>query len=442
MVYSMMSQTTLPKSFEDYALESVAHILKMVPTKKVEKIPYKFFENSLISQEASGSLEDLEVTQKEDTHPSKNTSEHHDEDEHKLLNLKPTEKKRRQDDQDQDPSTNSEKEKKKRKQKDSESSKKDKDQAGSSKKGKSPSKSSKTNISVNAEETVHDLEIDVRESVEDDVVDAEDPSQADSNEPTFDDVPKQSWFNEMVNTEKDLLVFDDVIGLIINFTKFTKNCLKKDKITKVGLEGPAFKSLKGKHRNYIELLYNFQQWYLALTNKLDWVNPEGDRIPHDLNKPLPFHGAPGRLTIIIDFFLNKDLDYLTNENVEKKYATSLTKPKATSHWEYTFKEVDFLRLNFNDIEDVYVLYVQNKLYHLTGDEQTDLVTDLVTALWFFIRRTVINKRVEDVQLGVENYQTILNIKMPQLRCVGLDIKEPYTMVSLFEQGQQQAADES
>nr|GEW65385.1 retrotransposon protein, putative, Ty1-copia subclass [Tanacetum cinerariifolium] len=41
MVRSMMSQTTLLKSFWDYALETVAPILNMVPTKKVEKIPYE-----------------------------------------------------------------------------------------------------------------------------------------------------------------------------------------------------------------------------------------------------------------------------------------------------------------------------------------------------------------------------------------------------------------
>ncbi|GJR14127.1 retrotransposon protein, putative, ty1-copia subclass [Tanacetum coccineum] len=148
MVRSMMSQTTLPKSFWDYALETAARILNMVPTKKVEKTPYKvwhgqapklsylkvwgcealvkrdtltkpdkleprsikcifvgypketmgysfyyppenkvlvarnaeFLENSLITQEASGSLEDLEIIQEEDTHPSINTSLHHEED--------------------------------------------------------------------------------------------------------------------------------------------------------------------------------------------------------------------------------------------------------------------------------------------------------------------------------------------------------------------------
>nr|GEX20041.1 hypothetical protein [Tanacetum cinerariifolium] len=41
MVRSMMSQTTLPKSFWDYALETVVRILNMVPTKKFEKTPYE-----------------------------------------------------------------------------------------------------------------------------------------------------------------------------------------------------------------------------------------------------------------------------------------------------------------------------------------------------------------------------------------------------------------
>nr|GEX42656.1 zinc finger, CCHC-type [Tanacetum cinerariifolium] len=90
MVRSMMSQTTLPKSFWDYALETAARILNMVLTKKVEKTPYKnkvlvarndeFLENSLIDQDASGSLEDLEIIQEEDTHPSLDTSLNQEED--------------------------------------------------------------------------------------------------------------------------------------------------------------------------------------------------------------------------------------------------------------------------------------------------------------------------------------------------------------------------
>ncbi|GJV29612.1 retrotransposon protein, putative, ty1-copia subclass [Tanacetum coccineum] len=40
----------------------------------------KFLENSLITQETSRSLEDLEIIQEEHTHPSINTSSHHEED--------------------------------------------------------------------------------------------------------------------------------------------------------------------------------------------------------------------------------------------------------------------------------------------------------------------------------------------------------------------------
>ncbi|GKB76908.1 retrotransposon protein, putative, ty1-copia subclass [Tanacetum coccineum] len=43
MVRSMMSQITIPKSFWDYAFESAARILNMVPTKKFEKTPYEIW---------------------------------------------------------------------------------------------------------------------------------------------------------------------------------------------------------------------------------------------------------------------------------------------------------------------------------------------------------------------------------------------------------------
>nr|GFA90305.1 hypothetical protein [Tanacetum cinerariifolium] len=44
----------------------------------------KFLENSLITQEASGSLEDLEIIQEDDTHPSIDTSLNHEEDDQEI----------------------------------------------------------------------------------------------------------------------------------------------------------------------------------------------------------------------------------------------------------------------------------------------------------------------------------------------------------------------
>ncbi|GJR06672.1 retrotransposon protein, putative, ty1-copia subclass [Tanacetum coccineum] len=110
MVRSMMNLTTLSLSFWDYALESIARILNMVPTMKVDKTPYElwyakvpnlsylketmgyyfyfspenrivvasyieFFKKNILSQEVSGRAKDLKEIQDKDTSPSKNTSE-------------------------------------------------------------------------------------------------------------------------------------------------------------------------------------------------------------------------------------------------------------------------------------------------------------------------------------------------------------------------------
>nr|GEV24140.1 hypothetical protein [Tanacetum cinerariifolium] len=63
----------------------------------------------------------------------------------------------------------------------------------------------------------------------------------------------------------------------------------------------------------------------------DDTTPKQDRCPYDLSKPLSLQGPSGRTTILVDFFFNKDLEYLETGNKEKKYASSLTKPKAARY---------------------------------------------------------------------------------------------------------------
>nr|GEY16742.1 hypothetical protein [Tanacetum cinerariifolium] len=130
MVQSMMSQTTLPKSFWDYAFETAARILNMVPTKKgceafvkrdtltkpdkLDPRSFKnifvgyskktmgysfhnpsenkvfvarnaeFFESKLLDLKASGSVEDLELIQEEDTTPPVDTGLDHEEDDQEI----------------------------------------------------------------------------------------------------------------------------------------------------------------------------------------------------------------------------------------------------------------------------------------------------------------------------------------------------------------------
>nr|GEW08272.1 hypothetical protein [Tanacetum cinerariifolium] len=75
---------------------------------------------------------------------------------------------------------------------------------------------------------------------------------------------------------------------------------------------------------------------------------------------------------------------------------------------YTFKEGDYKRLGFQDIEDMLILLTQGKLTNLTIEERLALNV----SLRMFTRTIVIQRRVEDVQLGVESYQKKLNLIRP------------------------------
>ncbi|GJQ90168.1 hypothetical protein Tco_0001307 [Tanacetum coccineum] len=101
-----------------------------------------------------------------------------------------------------------------------------------------------------------------------------------------------------------------------------------ENLTQDILLGPTFNLLKGTCSSSIELEYNFQDCFNALQYKLDWNNPEGDRYPFDLSKPLPLQGPLGHRTVAADYFYNNDLEYLNTSDPEVTYTTSIMKTKA------------------------------------------------------------------------------------------------------------------
>ncbi|GKB54346.1 hypothetical protein Tco_0905099, partial [Tanacetum coccineum] len=56
---------------------------------------------------------------------------------------------------------------------------------------------------------------------------------------------------------------------------------------------------------------------------LDWNNPEGDRCPFDLTKPLPLKGRPGHLTVAAKYFFNNDLEFMKSSDPEKTYTSTI-----------------------------------------------------------------------------------------------------------------------
>ncbi|GJT11373.1 hypothetical protein Tco_0858415 [Tanacetum coccineum] len=89
---------------------------------------------------------------------------------------------------------------------------------------------------------------------------------------------------------------------------------------------------------------------------------------------------------------------------------------------YRFKEGDFLRLRINNIEDMLILVVQNRLSNILGDD----VADFEIALRMYTRSLVIQRRVEDLQLGVESYQKQTNVTKPDTTRPDLRKRHPYT----------------
>ncbi|GKD60038.1 hypothetical protein Tco_1297547 [Tanacetum coccineum] len=119
---------------------------------------------------------------------------------------------------------------------------------------------------------------------------------------------------------------------LIDFSSFAMNRLKIENLIKELLVGPVYNLLKGTCKIYVELNYTMEECYRALSEQLDWNNPDGHRCPYDLTKPLPVQmSSQGRQIVPANFFFNNDLEYLRGGSNDKKYTTSRTKSKAARY---------------------------------------------------------------------------------------------------------------
>ncbi|GJT29706.1 reverse transcriptase domain-containing protein [Tanacetum coccineum] len=295
------------------------------------------------------------------------------------------------------------------------------DEDPSARPNQAPSKGSKTNKFASENEPVEEpiAEVVIDDVHEDLVLDEDQPQAA--SQPKKNKTPE--WFKQPLrpptpdpewNKRQDPLTFDDLMATLIYFSKFVLNGLKIDNLTQDLLLGPAYNLLKGTCSSSIELEYNFQECFNALTEKLDWNNPKGDRYPFDLSKPLPLQEHQGRQIIAVECFFNNDLEILKSSDLTKTYSTLITKTKEArmrnymvmvileeivvkrvDRQLYTFKEGDFVNLHLNDIKDMLLLAVQHKLFHLNNSD----IVDLSVALRMFTRSLIVKRRVEDLQLG-------------------------------------------
>ncbi|GJW47565.1 hypothetical protein Tco_0079211 [Tanacetum coccineum] len=246
--------------------------------------------------------------------------------------------------------------------------------------------------------------------------------------------PTQSWLMTLASSaDKPSKTFDELMSTPIDFSAYIMNGLKIPNLTQETLLGPTFKLLKGTRTNYAELEYDFEECYKALSKKLDWVNPKGSDYPFDLTKPLPLVMNRNRQMSPVKVAYDKYAlwgishwrDQLTRVEVMRKHGYGYLREievRRVDNDLYIFKEGDFPRLRINDIEDMWLLIVQNRLTNLSSND----VSDFAIALRIFTRSMVIQKRVEDLQLGVESYQKKINVTKPETTRPDIRKKDPYT----------------
>ncbi|GJT01834.1 integrase, catalytic region, zinc finger, CCHC-type containing protein [Tanacetum coccineum] len=156
--------------------------------------------------------------------------------------------------------------------------------------------------------------------------------------------PTQNWLMTPAASsfiDKSLKDFDELMSTLIEFSSYILNGLKIENLTQEILLGPAFRLLKGTRSNYAELEYDFEECYKALSEKLDWENPE-----------------------------------VTHVKVMRKH-------------------------RYGYLEEIVVRRADNTLYKF---KEGDDVADFAIVLRMFTRSLVIQKRVEDLQLGVKKYR--------------------------------------
>ncbi|GJR43037.1 retrovirus-related pol polyprotein from transposon TNT 1-94 [Tanacetum coccineum] len=173
---------------------------------------------------------------------------------------------------------------------------------------------------------------------------------------------------------------------------------KKQGITELkqqDLEGPAYKIVKVFHPSMIHLQYQMEECHKLLTDQVD-----ESIIRYNVSKTLPLGGPPGQVTIQSDFFFNKDLKYLRYGRKSGRPALSISKMKAAYYPDVGLEQM---------VPDQ--MWIEEECKY-----------DIAAI------NLVIRQCVEDFQLGIESYQTQLNLTKPRWDATGFEFKHDFTVI--------------
>nr|GEX01896.1 hypothetical protein [Tanacetum cinerariifolium] len=150
---------------------------------------------------------------------------------------------------------------------------------------------------------------------------------------------------------------------------------------------------------------------------------------HNVSKPLPLGGLPGQVTIQSDFFFNKDLEYLRYSSKGRRPALSISKMKAAYYPDAGLEQMVPNQIAVRTHMRI-LSVVRIKVFSMYG---YDYMKKIV------LRRVDLNEHViaerdfkylypNDFQLGIESYQTQLNLTKPRWDATGFEYKHDYTVI--------------
>nr|GEZ02726.1 hypothetical protein [Tanacetum cinerariifolium] len=218
--------------------------------------------------------------------------------------------------------------------------------------------------------------------------------------PVFETGSTQTWISELAKQVNSYSSFNELLDTPLDFFKFIMNRLKVDTLTPEILAGPTFELMKGSCTSLIKLEYHLEEVYKATTDQLDWVKPEGQQYPHNLLQPhllIPDNRDYGNIKWIEDLVprtmwiqdpIGSDKHALWGRRIIAIMDLKIVE------W-HIYKHLDWI-------------LVRRKLTNLTIEERFAFNVSLM----MFTRSVVIQRRMEDLQLGVESYQKRLNLSKP------------------------------
>ncbi|GJW26821.1 hypothetical protein Tco_0040632 [Tanacetum coccineum] len=204
--------------------------------------------------------------------------------------------------------------------------------------------------------------------------------------------------------------------------------------------------------------------------QVDLVNPEGHWLVPDVSKPLPLGGPPLKVTIQSQFFFNKDLEYLVSGDKGRRSALSISKLKAAQYLDFGLEElVPSLWIESEREYGISVAYgishwwFKSKEFYITRHSSPSdrskvrshmrilSVVSLKTLERYgytYLKEIVLRRAdykeykiseadiknlhpndFEDLYLGIESYQTKLNLTQPDWDASDFLFKEDYTIVN-------------